>query len=465
MRPYAGIEQPDRPGLLIPENALLLRRYAWLEQGLMRLLAGWIPGTAEIDGKHALARHSWEDAQHAAALRTRVPTMRTPAKLLDVCPDPALDRLLLELGHAANLAEFLAGVHTLVKAALCDAYRWHLQTTNQVADFPTVRELRIILREDEEQVAWARDAMAELCADAAVAKRVEEWRQHLQQLLDAAGGVTGREARPERAAEPLRSEDPFRISRHPRRDPAYPVNFQFNEPGDPPAETVPEKFIFMMRGRLNEMAATENPASALYELEGQPFAFLYDLTRHMFDEARHSMIGRAVLEHLGRDPRDWPLRIGPGYSYLSIGPLERYAHLGLNVEQGMMKYPPGKRQEFEWCRDVAGDALATMYQDYDWADEVYHTQIARHWVGDAFDHDHGRMTTYAREAAQKMAANTKLIAEAWHARRAQGGTLGEGDPLPCAIGTASEPIESEYAQSPELTLTREQVEHDLRHAE
>jgi bacterioferritin (cytochrome b1) len=464
MLPFAGIENPDRPGLFVPENSMLLRRYAWIEQHLLRLLAGRVPGTAEMDGKHALARHSWEDAQHARALRERIPTMRTSEKLLDDSPDPALDRVLLELGHAADLAELLAGTHLVVKAALIDTYRWHLETTNHIADFPTVRELRIVLREEEDQVAWARDAVADLSKEAGVAERVRRWQEHLRTLLAAAGGVTGREPRPEGLPEPLRSEEPFRISRHPRRDPSYPVNFQFNEPGDPRAETVPEKLIFMMRGRLNEMAATENPAATIYELDGQPFEFYAELSRHMFDEARHSMLGRAVIEHLGEDPRTWPLRIGPGYSYLSIGPLERFAHLGINVEQAMMKYPPGKRQEYEWCRDVAQDALAAMYQDYDWSDEVYHTQIARRWVGRAFDNNREQMVAFAKEAGQRMAANTRAIAEAWHAKRAAGATLAEGDPLPSG-GDTGEPMVSEYAQDQEITLTREQVERDLQHVE
>ncbi len=456
MRPYAGIEDPYRPGLFVQENVQILRRYLWVEQGMMRLLAGRIPGTAEMDGKHALARHCWEDGQHATALRARIPTMRTPARLLDISPDTALDRLLLEVGHAEDLTELLAGAYAVVKKELCTAYRWHLETTNHVADFPTVRELRIILQEEEEQVEWAVDALEEMLTTDTERERVVEWQEHLQHLLAEAGGVHGREER-QVATEPLRSEEPFRISRHPRRDQQFRVNFQFNEPGDPPAETIPEKLIFMMRGRLNEMAAEENPASALYELEGESFELYRDLSRHAFDEARHSMLGRAVIEHLGHDPREWPLRIGPGYSYLSVGPLERYAHLGLNVEQGMMKYPPGKREEYEWCVQVAEDMLAAMYQDYDWADEVYHTQIARQWVGTHFAHNRQQMAAFAQAIAKEMAARTAAIREAWETKRRVGDTLREGDPLPNPEST-----EGAVEGPPELTLTREEVETDLR---
>jgi hypothetical protein len=42
-----------------------------------------------------------------------------------------------------------------------------------------------------------------------------------------------------------------------------------------------------------------------------------------------------------------------------------------------MRYPPGKRQEWEFARDLAQHPLMTTLQDFDWADEVLHVQIAR----------------------------------------------------------------------------------------
>jgi bacterioferritin (cytochrome b1) len=524
MRPYAGIPDAQRPGLLVEENAALLRRYAYIEQRLLLLQAGHFPGTAIWECKHALARHAWEDAQHADALRRRIVTLRTSPRLLDECPDPALEALMDEAERAEDEVELLAGVHGVIKPALLAAYRWHLETTNPVADFPTVRELEIIVREEAGQLAWAAEALTELAgpaaAEAAAAaaagvptftatnvapgtpqrdptdplpgwaqggppigaprtpepgapERALAWQAHLRTLLSAAGGITGREERG--VPEPPRSGRRFRISRHPRRDPRFRIHFQFHEPGDPPPQDVPEKLIFMMRGRLNELAATENPASALFELaqgpDPAPWEALWELARHMWDEARHSMLGQAVLESLGHDIRTWPLRIGPGYSYLSVPALERYAHLGLNVEQGMMRYPPGKREEFEWCRDVARNPLAAMYQDYDWADEVYHTQIARRWVArllagpDGTPADFERLRAFAAEAGRRIGANTRAIAEAWHAARAQGRTLGEGDPLPGEAGDDGQgPVPSEY-EAPELTLTKEQVEEDLRRQE
>ncbi len=517
MRPYANLPHSDRPGLFVEENALLLRRYAYIEQRLLLVEAARFPGTAAIEEKHALARHAWEDAQHADALRRRVVTMRTSPHVLEQCPDPALAALMDEAERAPDEALLLAGVHGVIKPALVRAYRWHLDTTNPIADFPTVRELDILIREEAGHLAWAAEAIAELCGpqaaeaaaaaatlspisaatnvaahtpppaasdalpgsaqggppvgaprspDPATPARARAWQAHLATFLAAAGGVTGREPRAE--AEAPVSAERFRISGHPRRDTRFQINWGFNEPGDPPAQTVPEKLVFMMRGRLNELAATENPASALFELaqSGTPWEALLEIARHMWDEARHSMLGQAVITHLGRDIREWPLRIGPGYSYLAVPALERYGHLGLNVEQGMMRYPPGKREEFEWCRDVAKDALAAMYQDYDWSDEVYHTQIARRWVSRLLGtSDPARLREFGAEAGRRMGANTQPIAALWHARRAAGTTLGEGDALPRDVAADGDgTIPNEYMPL-EITLTKEQVEKDLQTAE
>jgi uncharacterized ferritin-like protein (DUF455 family) len=45
-----------------------------------------------------------------------------------------------------------------------------------------------------------------------------------------------------------------------------------------------------------------------------------------------------------------------------------------------MADPGGKRGEWEWYRDLAQHPLMTLYQDFDWADEVAHVQYGREWL-------------------------------------------------------------------------------------
>ena len=64
---------------------------------------------------------------------------------------------------------------------------------------------------------------------------------------------------------------------------------------------------------------------------------------------------------------------------MALDPLERYAHLAIG-ENHYCRYPPGARCDFEWMRDVGQHALFARYLDFDWADEVLHSQIGRRWV-------------------------------------------------------------------------------------
>jgi hypothetical protein len=61
---------------------------------------------------------------------------------------------------------------------------------------------------------------------------------------------------------------------------------------------------------------------------------------------------------------------------------EAYTHLTIAIEKAAMKYPPGKREEWEFCRDIAKDALMTTFQDFDWADEVVHAGFSQRWIID-----------------------------------------------------------------------------------
>ena len=70
-----------------------------------------------------------------------------------------------------------------------------------------------------------------------------------------------------------------------------------------------------------------------------------------------------------------------GVYCMEVAPLEQYAVLGLEVEGANMRYPIGKRGEWEFCKDMAKHPLMATFQDFDWADEVLHVNIAREQLG------------------------------------------------------------------------------------
>ncbi len=125
-------------------------------------------------------------------------------------------------------------------------------------------------------------------------------------------------------------------------------------------------------------------ASIIHKTHCQPWGYYVDMSRQLWDEARHAMLGEVGFVALGVDwsqariTHNWSLRLN-----IECTPLERHAVLYF-IEQGLMT-KTGKR--YEWEVGVAsGLPLLGTIQDFDWADEVLHAQLGRQWyipqVGD-----------------------------------------------------------------------------------
>ncbi|MDP6796143.1 MAG: hypothetical protein QGG00_12210, partial [Verrucomicrobiota bacterium] len=125
-------------------------------------------------------------------------------------------------------------------------------------------------------------------------------------------------------------------------------------------------------------------SSIIAETPGKPWGYYRDMTRQLWDEARHAMMGEVGFINLGID---WPAKVMVNHTWslslnAQISPLERHAVLYF-IEQGLM-HKTGKR--FEWEVALQSDNLLSgLFQDYDWADEVLHARIGRDWYLPGFD--------------------------------------------------------------------------------
>jgi hypothetical protein len=140
----------------------------------------------------------------------------------------------------------------------------------------------------------------------------------------------------------------------------------------------------MLFKRLREIDVPEMMASIIYQTKGQPWSYYRAMSRQLWDESRHAMMGEVGFVALGVDwtkariTHNWSLRLNT-----ECTPLERHAVLYF-IEQGLMTRT-GKR--YEWELGLAsGIPLMATIQDYDWADEVLHAHLGRLWylpqVGD-----------------------------------------------------------------------------------
>src|ERR1700683_3643428 len=60
----------------VRQGAIYVSNYRYAEERMMRMMAGWIALTPEINIKLEMARQVYEDALHADALGKRLPELR-----------------------------------------------------------------------------------------------------------------------------------------------------------------------------------------------------------------------------------------------------------------------------------------------------------------------------------------------------------------------------------------------------
>lgn len=393
--PLAGLCTPAegaRAGLSVDATVARLRRYVYCQGQSLRLFAAHFNRLPEWETKSAISLHLWQDAEHGTWFRNRITEMRTPPHHLDQVPDPALARFFAELSRAGTSGEFIAGVYGVLKPALAAAFREHLQHAHPIADQPTRRLLQFALAEEEAQLAWGRAALA---ADQAGAPAHAAWQEHLQRYLDAAGGIHGESERPPETALPAPREGAAGTVFHqPERDARFPHVWRSRGVVPPPTRPVHERLWWMMNVRLNEMHVAELIATVIADWSGQPWEFYHDLARHLWDETRHCLLGEVAFASQGIDHTKIPTHIGfAEYPNRELPPPERYAFLW-GIEQGLMT-KTGKQAEVALAR-AGGDERATVFQDFDWADEVLHAAIGRRWLEPHFRSREAMLAVYEK---------------------------------------------------------------------
>ena len=208
------------------------------------------------------------------------------------------------------------------------------------------------------------------------------WLALLDDCLAAAGGLDGTAQPSGSSIKRLHSAQPYKYDGVPKRDERFPdpynmgVNaevFLYDEKFPPEPKT-----LMMFYKRLREVDVPEMMASIITETPGKPWEYYRDMTRQLWDEARHAMMGEVGFANLGID---WPRKVMINYTWslalnTQLKPIERHAVLYF-IEQGLM---PKTGKRFEWeVGQASKNPLSALFQDYDWADEVLHARIGRDW--------------------------------------------------------------------------------------
>jgi hypothetical protein len=409
-----SMKEAMNPGLSVEQCVARLKRAHYAFKRLHQIFTNRITAEPIYELKSGFSLHAYLCAEHVTALRKRVGEMREPPLGLEESPHPALEIFFDEILAAPSTEELLLGVYDKALPALRGALQKHLVDTNPLADHPSTRLCRFALLEVEDMLRFGAGALSSLISDP-VRQRTHDWLQLLDECLAAAGGLHGADSPSGREVTRRHSAQPYRYDPVPKRDERFPDPYNMGVNAevflyDAKFPEVP-KTVMMFYKRLREIDVPEMMASIIAQTSGKPWPYYQDMSRQLWDEARHAMMGEVGFASL---EIDWPKEVMINFTWslalnTQLKPIERHAVLYF-IEQGLMS-KTGKRFEWEVGRR-SGDPLSALFQDYDWADEVLHAKIGRDWYLSEFS-DARTAVKYGDDCWSKVLMN-------WESWRQQG---------------------------------------------
>jgi hypothetical protein len=381
----AGIltmRQAATTGLTVTESVNRLKRLHWSIKRLHSIWIAHIPAEPIYELKMAFSLHAYYCAEHTDKIAKRVREMRQPPYGLENSPDQMLDRFFDEILAAPSTESLILGLYEKAVPAVVRALEHLLADTNRLFDHPTHRLSRFALLEMQEVQSYGNAAVSCLVKEED-RTALQDWLSTLDRMLAAAGDLDGRAARSEENIERQFSATPYRYDPVPRRDDRFKDSYNMGVNAeamlfDPKIDPLP-KTIMLYFKRMREIDVPEMMSSILTEVTGKQWEYYLDMTRQLWDEARHAMMGEVGFASMGIDwtkiPFNFTWSLGLN---TKLTAKERHAVL-FAIEQGLMPKKTGK--EYEWEVGIAtANPLTAMIQDYDWADEVLHARIGKDWL-------------------------------------------------------------------------------------
>jgi hypothetical protein len=177
----------------VRQSARYIMNYRYAEERMMRMMAGWIALTPEIPVKLETARQVYEDALHADALGKRLSELRSQGQV----SRPANENFVAFMNAIEDKEEWedtierLVGIYRVLKPHLVAHYSTHVAAANPVYEPPTLRILAHLVEDEKRHIERGGVLLNDLLDSAEKYRRAAAWQSHLEEMLAAAGGVTG----------------------------------------------------------------------------------------------------------------------------------------------------------------------------------------------------------------------------------------------------------------------------------
>lgn len=375
-----SMEEAQQSDWSLEQSVDRLKRVHYLLLRLHEIFTSRITAEPIYELKTAFSYHAYLCAEQVSAVRQRVGEMREPPLGLERIPHPGLQRYFEEIQAAPRTEDLLFGLYEHAIPTLLAAAEKLERDAHPLADAPT-RRVMSLLRFEMQQVRDFGDRVLSCLLTEMDRQQLAPWKELLDACLLTAGGADGTDREQGEVPAPFFSEVPYHYDPVPQRDERFidsfnagfnPEAFLYDEAFSPR-----DKTLAMYYKRIRELDVPEMMASILHEIQDEPWEFYEEMSRQLWDEARHAMLGEVGFVRLGVDWRNIPINFTWSRNLnTQLTARERHGVL-FYIEQGLM---PRNGKRFEWeVGQASGDSFSALVQDFDWADEVLHSQIGRRW--------------------------------------------------------------------------------------
>ena len=305
--PLVGLqtmEESVAKGLPVAESVARLKRIYWALKRLHNIFVSRITAIPIYELKMAFSLHAYYCIEHVGAFAARMREMRQPPYGLEISPDAYLDAFFDEILCAPNVEALVLGLYERAIPAVIKALEGFVDHANRVFDHPSYRVCRLALVELRDVQEYGSHVARSLVSEEQRAA-LAGWLSRLNQMLAAAGSLDGTAAASGEAVDREFSLSPYVYDPVPKRDERFKDSYNMGVNAeamifDPHTDPRP-KLIMLYFKRMREIDVPEMMSSILAETGDKPWEYQRDMTRQLWDEARHAMMGEIGFFSLGID--------------------------------------------------------------------------------------------------------------------------------------------------------------------
>ncbi|MCR8630047.1 DUF455 family protein [Paenibacillus radicis (ex Xue et al. 2023)] len=375
-RDKAGREVKSSRYLRPTDTAKFLKPLLWHEFELSRAAAGWVTASKAYEVKLKLGRLTYLHIRHAESLQKRI--IELPGGLGEEKSPQRIREVYERLASAPSSEAYLAGYRLFYRNLLAE-YDEFLTKTDPVLDAPSIDQIRIVLLDRQDILAWLDEQLRFVGLDETAGQMVEEWTDYAAKLWNTlkssqSGTSPLYPAAPNyEPVGPIPEVPAMDEERFPPLESHGGTAQAYSDDGMSPLFNSVRQMVYI---NATEISPAETMTYLYYSVQNMPLTFYYDFARHMWDEFRHSEMGMRRLQQFGFKTTDFKwLRTSTLSEENDARYADMYAWLTM-VAEACSFAKKRKAVEAFW---KFGDSMSAIQTEFDIVDERLHVDFGTQW--------------------------------------------------------------------------------------